>query len=66
MASDYDGPASPFLSPPQTPDSVLALQGVVVEEFLDEIDVAHEHASAAVPVQIQRVEGVALGVVRLE
>jgi|AACY02.1.fsa_nt_gi hypothetical protein len=52
--------------PPPTPDSVLALQGVVVEEFLDEIDVAHEHASAAVPVQIQRVEGVALGVVRLE
>ena len=46
--------------------SVGAFQGVVVEEFLDEIDVAHEHAAAAVAVQVQRVQRVALGVVRLK
>ena len=61
-------PRSPFpdLRLPDEPDSVLALQGVVVEELLDEVDVAHEHATAAVPVQIQRVQRVSLGVVRLK
>jgi hypothetical protein len=32
---------------------------VVVEEPLDEVDVGHEHAAAAVALQAQRVEGVA-------
>lgn len=45
---------------------IRALQRVVVEQLLDEIDVAHEHAAAAVPVKIQRVQSVALRVVRLE
>ena len=46
--------------------SVLALERVVVEQLLDEVDVAHEHAAAAVAGEVQRVEGVALGVIRLE
>ena len=46
--------------------SVLALERVVVEQLLDEVDVAHEHAAAAVAGEGQRVEGVALGVIRLE
>ena len=33
---------------------------VVVEEPLDEVDVGHEHAAAAVALQAQRVEGVAV------
>ena len=46
--------------------SVLALERIVVEQLLDEVDVAHEHAAAAVAGEIQGVEGVALGVIRLE
>ena len=48
------------------PSLILAFKSVVVEEFLDEIDVRHEHAPAAVPLQIERVQGVSLGVIRLE
>jgi hypothetical protein len=44
----------------------LAFERVVVEEFLDEVDVRHEHAPAAVPLQVERVQGVSLGVIRLE
>lgn len=44
--------------------SLLSVRGplvrVVVEEPLDEVDVGHEHAAAAVALQAQRVEGVAV------
>ena len=43
-----------------------ALERVVVQQFLDEIYVAHEHTAAAVAVKVQRVQRVALRVVRLE
>ena len=45
---------------------VRALQSVVVEQLLDEIDVTHEHTAAAVTMKVQRIQRVTLRVVRLE
>ena len=43
-----------------------ALERVVVEELLNQIDVREHHSPAAVALQPELVEGVALGVVRLQ
>lgn len=48
-------PLSLYLLPLRCP-----LVRVVVQEPLDEVDVGHEHAAAAVALQAQRVEGVAV------
>ena len=45
---------------------VRALQSVVIEQLLDEIDVTHEHTAAAVTMKVQRIQRVTLRVVRLE
>jgi hypothetical protein len=38
--------------------SNIALDGVVPEEFLDKVDVGHDHSAAAVAVQAEQVHGV--------
>ena len=45
---------------------VGALERVVVEQLLDEVDVRHEHAAAAVAREAERVERLALAVVGLQ
>jgi len=67
-SSTLDEETHPFASRPRSllRVRVHALERVVVQKLLDEVDVAHQHASAAVPVQVERVQGVALAVVRLE
>ena len=44
----------------------LSFERVVVQKFLDQIHVTHEHASTAVSLQLQRVQRVLLGVIRLQ
>lgn len=40
---------------------LIALGRVVFEEFFDQVDVGHEHASAAVPFAAEGVHGVSAG-----
>ena len=44
----------------------LSFERVVVQKFLDQIHVTHEHASTTVSLQLQRVQRVLLGVIRLQ
>ena len=45
---------------------LLFLKRGVVEEFLDEVDVAKKHPATAVPLETESVQGVALGVLGLQ
>ena len=45
---------------------LLFLERGVVEEFLDEVDVAKQHPATAVPLETEGVQGVALGVLGLQ
>eukprot|EP00321_Phaeocystis_globosa_P019706 CAMPEP_0118818476 /NCGR_PEP_ID=MMETSP1162-20130426/6203_1 /TAXON_ID=33656 /ORGANISM="Phaeocystis Sp, Strain CCMP2710" /LENGTH=125 /DNA_ID=CAMNT_0006748683 /DNA_START=170 /DNA_END=544 /DNA_ORIENTATION=+ len=45
---------------------LAALEGVVVQQLLDEVDVGEQHSSAAVPAKPEGIEGVTLRVVDLQ
>jgi hypothetical protein len=45
---------------------ILPFQGVVVQKLFNQVDVRHEHAPAAVPLEVQGVQGVSFGVVSLQ
>lgn len=47
------------LSLPLNSPLLLALGGVVLEEFLDEVDVSEDHTAAAVAAEVQGVDGIA-------
>ena len=50
-----EGPAAQFLVP-----AIPPLKNVVIEEFVDEVDMGEDHSPAAIPLELQHVHRISV------